>query len=137
MKSKPQVLSLVENGWRGARQCSLWLSSKGIPVTHLIKGRLSADIRALIRPYPNIYLKDTDRWIFRPLLALHLVGMTLFGGVHAVLVDQPRTLRQVRRWCRRWGIPIFLIEELPGSYQLWREDQRVSLEALHLAASDA
>ena len=44
----PGVLSLVERGWFGARTCSLSLNAMEIPVTHLIKGSLNADLRAMI-----------------------------------------------------------------------------------------
>ena len=60
----PELLSVVERGWQGARECSLILARQGIRVTHLVKGRLPSGVRALIQPVQGIVLRDAPPWRF-------------------------------------------------------------------------
>ena len=109
------VLSVVERGWRGARECSLVLRTRGISVTHLVKGSLSADVRAMITPYPLIRVIDVPRTVFRARLWGLLAWRTMTKQVRWVLVDNERTLRELGGWCRWWGlIPVFIRETTDG-----------------------
>jgi len=126
-----EVLSVVERGWRGARECSITLSARAVPVTHLIKGSLKADLRAMIRPYPGVQLVSVPRAAFRAWLWGLLVWGTVRGRLKWVLVDHERTLREVAWWCRVCGLtPVFIQETGPG-YDLRRPDGgRLSLANL-------
>ena len=125
------VLSVVERGWRGARECSIALSARAVPVTHLIKGSLKADLRAMIRPYPGVELISVPRAMFRAWLWGLLVWGTMLGRVRWVLVDHERTLREVAWWCRVCGLTLVFIQETAQGYDLKRPDgERISLQAL-------
>jgi hypothetical protein len=125
------VLSVVERGWRGVRECSIALSAQAVPVTHLIKGRLGADVRAMIRPYPGVRLVSVPRIAFRAWLWGLLAWGTIWGRLRWVLVDHERTLREVAWWCRVCGVTPVFIQETDQGYDLRRSDgERLSLQAL-------
>ena len=110
-----RVLSLVERGWRGARECSLALGGNGVAVTHLIKGSLPPPVRAMIRPAARISIIDVPRRVFRVWLWAMVLRHTLTRGAHWVLLDNERTLREVGWWCRRFRlIPVFVRETAEG-----------------------
>ena len=114
----PEALSLVERGWRGARECSLMLRTHGITVTHLIKGSLPAEVLAMIQPYSFIRLIDVPRTAFYLRLWPLLVWGTLRGRLRWVLLDNERTLQVVSGWCRWFGLSLVLIRETPDNYEL-------------------
>lgn len=116
------VLSVVERGWRGARECSIALSARAVPVTHLIKGSLQADLRAMIHPYPGVRLVSVPRAAFRAWLWGLLVWGTMWGRLKWVLVDHERTLREVAWWCRVCGLTPVFIQETGQGYDLRRPD---------------
>lgn len=127
---KTEMLSLVERGWRGARECSLTLDAKAIPVTHLIKGSLAPDVRAMIRPSPHIEILDVPRWAFRIWLWVLVIWRTLQGRLRWILLDHERTARETAWWCRRFGITPVMVQEHDRGYDLTVHGQQVSLEEL-------
>jgi hypothetical protein len=127
----PEALSVVERGWRGARECSITLSARAVPVTHLIKGSLKADLRAMIRPYPGVRLVSVPRIAFRAWLWALLVWGTMWGRLRWVLIDHERTLKEVAWWCRMCGLTSVFIQETGQGYDLRRPDgERLSVQAL-------
>ncbi|MBI3088495.1 MAG: hypothetical protein HYY91_06425 [Candidatus Omnitrophica bacterium] len=122
-----EVLSVVERDWRGARECSLTLNAMAVPVTHLIKGSLSRDVRAMIRPYPLIRLVSAPRMVFRVWLWWAVVRRTVLGRVRWVLLDQERTLRELAWWCRLWRVTPVLIQDTARGYTLAVQGRPVSL----------
>lgn len=123
-------LSLVERGWRGARECSLALNARGIDVTHLVKGVLEPEVLAMIRPYPYIRLVAVSPGWFRPCAWRALVAGTLLGRWAAVLVDHERTGREIAWWCRLFGLRVASIRETGDGYELWIGHDRRDLSAL-------
>lgn len=125
------MLSVVERGWRGARECSITLSARAVPVTHLIKGSLKTNLRAMIRPYPGVRLVCVPRIAFRAWLWGMLVWGTMLRRVKWVLVDHERTLREVAWWCRVCGVTPVFIQETAEGYDLRHPDSGpLSLETL-------
>ena len=90
-----RVLSVVERGWRGARQCSLALDAMAIPVTHLIKGYLTPELRAMVRPYPHIRLVSVPRVLFRVWLWPIVLWQTATGRLRWMHIDHERTFKGV------------------------------------------
>ena len=125
-----EVLSGVERGWRGARECSLELQQHGIAVTHVIKGKLPRDLRGLITPYPLIRLVDVPRALFRPCLWIALVAGAARGQLRWLLLDHERTLREVSGWCRAFRITPVLVEEETVGYRLLRDGAPASAAAV-------
>ena len=113
-----EVLCVVERGWRGARECSITLSARAVPVTHLIKGSLKTNLRAMIRPYPGVRLVSVPRLAFRAWLWGLLAWGTMWGRLRWVLVDHERTLREVAWWCHLFGLRLVLVHETEMGYAL-------------------
>ncbi len=113
-----EVLSLVERGWRGARECSLRLNDRRVAVTHVIAGSLDADVRAMIAPRPSIRLRDVPRKLFPVYLWWALLVHAGGGRLRWVLVDNPRTLKRIGWWCRWFGVTPVRIQERDGRYEL-------------------
>ena len=126
-----EVLSLVERGWSGARQCSLALSRAGIgiTVTHLIKGTVEPSVLRLIEPQPGIRVFSVPRFWFRPATWSLLGWRRLAGGLRWVLVDHERTTREIGGWCRWVGVTLISIRDVEGGYELWVGSQRVAFDA--------
>ena len=102
-----------------------------MPVTHLIKGRLEADVRAMIRPYPGVRLISVSRPAFRAWLWSLLMWGTVWGRLKWVLIDHERTLREIAWWCRACGVTPVFIQETAQGYDLRRPDgQRLAVQAL-------
>ena len=95
---RPLIISLVERGWQAAREHSLEVKHHEVMVIHLIKGRLSRDIRGLIAPYPGIRLISLPRAIFWPAAWSLIAWAPVVGRLQAVLVDNERSDRRVHRW---------------------------------------
>ncbi len=130
------ALSLVERGWRGARQCSLALNDHRVAVTHLVKGRLSREVRQMIAPQPFIRVCAVPRWAFPACAYGMLIGNAMRGHLRWVLVDHPRTLARLERWCRQVGIVAVFINELDNGYELTVNGQpRAFRDVFRLTAS--
>ncbi len=125
-----EVLSLVERGWRGARECSLTLNAMAIPVTHLIKGRLTREVQAMIQPYPGVRIISVPRLAFRLWLWGILLWGTVGGQLHWLLVDHERTLHEVGWWCRAFGFTLVTIRQTDQGYTLHRGAEECSLASV-------
>ena len=109
------------------------LSAEGIPVTHLIKGYLRPDLRAMIRPAPHIRLVSVPRPLFRLWLWSLLLWQTLTGQLRWLLIDHERTLGEVSWWCRLWGVSPLVIQQDADGYALWLNGRRVPVQDLFAA----
>ena len=101
-----------------------------IPVTHLVKGYLSADLRAMIRPVAHTRLVTVPRPLFRVALWWFLVWRTLLGRLRWLLLDHERTLREVSWWCRTFGVVPVSIRETEHGYELWVRGEQMPLAAV-------
>ena len=129
-----EALSLVERGWRGARACSLALQQQGVAVTHLIKGSVPAEVLGMVRPYPLIRLVAVPRPLFRVWFWLYLLRQAVTRRPGWVLIDNERTLQELRGFCRRFGLALVVVQELAERYELSVEGRTVPLgEAFGLA----
>ena len=126
----PELLSVVERGWRGARECSLTLALQGIRVTHLIKGRLGPEVRGLIRPVQGIALVAAPRWRFRLWFWAHLLSGAIRRRAMWALFDHERTLAAAGPWCRRLGVSPVLIREFGERFELSVQGHPLTLAEL-------
>ena len=126
MRSR-EVLSLVEHGWAGARQCSLALGGRGVAVTHLIKGRVSREVLAMIAPAPRVRVRSVPRLWFRPRWWLMAAGMALRGRLGWCLVDHERTARELTPLARWLGARVVEIRDHDAGYDLFIHGDAVSL----------
>jgi hypothetical protein len=94
-----------------------------VQVTHLIKGSLSGELRAMIRPLPHVRIVSVPRTVFRIRLWGTLVWRTAMGRLRWLLSDHERTLREVSWWCRRFGVMLVSIHETEHGYELWVDGQ--------------
>ncbi len=129
-ESLPQAFSLVERGWRGARECSVLLCQRKIMVTHFIKGVLPPEVRVMIQPYPLIRVVDVPRNLFRLRYWFSLVCLGVLGRVQWILVDNERTLKELAGWCHWMRITPVLIHETATSYDLLVQGQHRRAEDL-------
>lgn len=113
----PAVLSLVERGWQGARECSLELSRQGIRVEHLVKGRLKG-ARCLIVLPRAMTLIDVPRQFFPAALWARLLWQFFARRVKWVICDNERTLNRITRWCSWIGATPVLVRESEAGYRL-------------------
>lgn len=123
-----EVLSLVERGWRGARECSLVLGQRGDRVRHLIKGTLDPEVRAMIAPAPGVVCEDVPRALFRARMWWVLVRAVMGRRLRWVLVDNPRTEREVAGICRAGGSAVIAIKGTADGYILQRGSRAVTLQ---------
>jgi len=129
------VLSLVERGWRSARECSLDLRAADLEYVHVVKGRLSRAVRAMVAPEPGTRLLGVPKALFWPMIALGVGAGALSGRLRAVLVDNLRSFRRLQGISRALGVPVAMIQESAAGYELWRGTERISraawAEAIH------
>ena len=125
-----QVLSSVERGWRAAREISLALASRGVRVTHLVKGRIPPGVRSIIAPQPGVRLIDLPRWIFWPALRATVILARVSGRLRWVLVDNDRSHARLQGWCRRLGVRVGRVHELEQGYDVRSNGEAVSIGAL-------
>lgn len=128
--ARKRIVSVVERGWRGARECANAANAAGAPVIHLIKGRISPQVREMIGPTPQQQVVAWPRPLFYLGLWCWLVPRALLGRVRWVLVDHERTYRGLSRWGRWCGVTPVTIREGEEGWTLWRGDARVPLDAL-------
>ena len=72
----------------------------------------------MISPYPLIRVLDVPRRLFPFYLWWMLISRTLTGQVRWLLIDNERTLRTVRWWCRRFHLTPVLVRECEERYEL-------------------
>lgn len=121
------VLSVVERGWAGARQCSLALAGRDIQVHHLIKGWLGRELRAMIVPYPHIRVRSVPRPLFRAGLWWALVTQPAVGRLRWLLIDHERTWGEVQWWCRMFRVTPLFIRDFDDRFELSSDGRIVPL----------
>ena len=120
------VLSLVERGWQAARECSLDARQQGIDFVHLIKGRLTRAVRALISPRPNVQIVTIPRSLFWLWAWALLIGSSVSGRLRSVFVDNERSYRRLQGWTRVARVNLIIVRQGSGGYELWSGPQRLS-----------
>ena len=120
------VLSLVERGWQAARECSLDLQPRGICVVHLLKGRLSRSVRALIEPKPHVRIISMPRKLFWPVMWLVCCGLILTGRLRSFLVDNERSYRRLSWWARVARLNLTMVQQGVEGYELRVGSQHLS-----------
>lgn len=125
-----QIVSVVDRGWRGARECSIQLAGQAVEITHVIRGRLDPEIRALIQPYPHERLIDAPRrwhvvWVW---------GLVLWasraGRLRWILVDHERRLQKLGPLARAVGARLAYLEEGEHGWRLLIDGHDASPKAL-------
>ena len=112
MTAARSVLSLVEHGWRAARECALAVLPGGCAVTHLVRGTLPPAVRAVIQLQPGEHLIGVPRLLYRMTRLGFFAVATLSRREHWVLADNERTLKETAWWCRACGWTPVLAEEV-------------------------
>ncbi len=123
-----QVLSLVQRGWHGARECSLRLATDHIKVLHLIKGTLTPEVREMIASSPHIRLVDVHRNLFRCWMWAILITQSLNRRLHWVLIDHERTAQELAWWCRCLRLVPVMVRQTGQGYELYVNGQPTSFE---------
>lgn len=136
-KAARRVLCVVERGWRGARECSLRLAARHVPVTYLIKGWLPPALRELIPLAPGMRLITVPRPLFRLRLWVLLLWQGAWRRVGWIVVDHERTWQEVATWCRRVGVVPVMSRETPEACELWQHDHPASFDAVFVGVADA
>ena len=121
------VLSFVERGWQAAREWSLDAQHRGITVVHLIKGRLSPAVQAMIAPRPHIRIMSVPRPLFWVAAFAHLFAGRLRGRLRAVLVDNDRSCHRLRAWTQGMGVTLLTVRVGAAGYELWNDAGRAHL----------
>ena len=106
------VLSLVEHGWRATRECALAILPGGCTVTHLVRGTVPPDVRAVIRLQPGERLVGVPRPLYRVARTALFAVAALDRRACWVLADNERTLKEAAWWCRACGWTAVLDEEV-------------------------
>lgn len=104
------IVSLVERGWQAAREYSLEAQGDGLSVVHLVKGRLSREVHALIVPFPHIRIISVPRLWFWPGAWLMMGWAGLTGRLRSLLVDNARSYRRFHRWTRLLHVELLMME---------------------------
>lgn len=125
--SRVLVLSLVERGWQAAREWSLDTQQRGITVVHLIKGRLSPSVQAMIVPHPTIRIVSIPRSLFWVGVCSYLLAGWLRGRLRVVLVDNDRSCHRLKGWARRARITLLRVQVGAAGYELWSDAGRADL----------
>ena len=111
MHAQRIAISLVEKGWGGARRLSIRLSRQGVRVRHLVKGRLPAEVVAIIPPYPGMTIRGVPRSWFKLAAWVELWGAMARGGAELVMVDHERAARWVARWAPPLRDKVVVVQE--------------------------
>lgn len=115
----PLVLSLVERGWRAARECSLDLQETNVEFLHIVKGRLSRAVRAMVASQPHVRLMSLPKMLFWPVITLLMGAGAVSGWLRGVLVDNPRSFRRLHGIGRAVRVPVAMVQEGVEGYELW------------------
>ena len=115
------VLSLVERGWQAARDYSLQMQPQ-MDVVHVVKGRLSRDVRRMITPYAHIRILSMPRALFWPGIGLLLLGYGHSGRLRTLLVDNRRDDGRLALVSRAARLGVALIQRGAGD-GAFRDDE--------------
>jgi len=129
------VLSLVERGWRAARECSLDLREADLEYVHVVKGRLSRAVRAMAAPESGTRLLSVPKALFWPMIVLGVGAGAWSGRLRAVLVDNLRSFRRLQGVSRMLGVLVAIVQDSAAGYELRRGTERIPraawAEAIH------
>ena len=123
------VLSLVERGWSAARKCSLELQCEGIGMLHLVKGRLSPEVRAMVQPKPGIALLGLPYSLFWPAAWMLCVWLAARGRLRAVLVDNERSQRRVGCWLGWSAGTVVMVQDTEAGWGVSRDGKPIARDA--------
>lgn len=113
---------MVEVGWRGMRELSLFLRERGFSIWTLIKGCVSREIMDVITRYPEINLIWIRRKLFRLLALWVILKGKFFGDLRCVVVSKERTRRWVGWVGRLLKFETLLLLEEDEGYRLIASD---------------
>ncbi|MBI4341310.1 MAG: hypothetical protein HY598_03415 [Candidatus Omnitrophica bacterium] len=112
MSHRRGVLSLVEHGWRSARELALAAAARGVPVVHVVRGRLTPKILAVIGPRPWERFISVPRRLYRIGQWGVVCSAALGRRIRWLVVDNERTLAQLAPWCWLFRWTMILAEEV-------------------------
>ncbi len=115
----PLICSLVERGWRAVREYSLGPQQQDMLFLHVIKGRLSRPLRALIAPRANTRLASLPRQVFWLAAWCVLAGLAVSGRLRGILVDNEKSWRRLARFSRIARVPLSIVRSGTSRYELW------------------
>ena len=123
------VLSFVEKGWAGPRQLSIELSKRGVPVRHLVKGRIPAEVIRVIPPYEGVSIHGVPRRWFRFVIVGELLWWWMGLRLALVFADSRPTEAWLRRWFPFLREKLVLVQErFDGAPLVFRGGARVEPE---------
>ncbi|MBI4430512.1 MAG: hypothetical protein HY587_02230 [Candidatus Omnitrophica bacterium] len=117
-QKNPQVIFLVERGWRGARELAIKLARQHLTCWLIIKGKVPSDVLEIITPRAGISVRSLSRWYFKPMVALLVIWHRLFGCLKCVIVNKDRTLFWMSAIVRMVGCHTVLLNEVGESIEL-------------------
>ena len=126
-----RVLSLVEKGWAGARQLSIHLARAEGEVEHLVRGRISRDVLAVMTPHPGMRIRGIPRQWYKVIVWIRLFVAQRLRQPSLILIDNERTAQWIDRWFPSLRKSVVLVLEAPdGSPQVFRQGQVIEVGAL-------
>jgi hypothetical protein len=120
-RGQPLALSLVERGWRAARECSLALCGDGVATLHLVKGRIGPEVFRLVERPPGMRMAGIPYAWFWPAAYLVCQWLRASGRLHGVLVDNDRSCRRVSRWLRPGAGRVIVVQEAGDGWRCSRD----------------
>lgn len=87
----------MEKGWAAARSLSLELAGKGIPVRHLVKGRIPRPTREVLTPRAGVTIQGVPQRLYRMAAWSHLGLGQLTGSIGMVITDNSKTAGWVKK----------------------------------------
>lgn len=111
-KKAPQVIFLVERGWRGARELAITLARQHLTSRLIIKGKVPADVLEIITPRAGIQVSSYSKWYFKLSVVFIILWHRIFGRLKCVVVNKDRTLRWISALTRLTGCQTVLLNEV-------------------------
>jgi len=121
----PEVMLLVERGWRGARELAMSLARQQIVCELVIKGDVPKDVLEIITPRKNIRIVSWSRWYFKPAIIFKIIEGRIFGRLRCVIVNKERTLKWISMLTRRFGFETVLLSERGEDIELADHQQKL------------
>ena len=114
----PQVVFLVERGWRGARELAMKLARQHLTCRLIIKGKVPSDVLEIITPRAGITVTSYPKWYFKPFVAGLILWYRVFGQLKCVIVNKDRTLWWMALLTRLIGCQTVLLNEVGEDIEL-------------------
>ncbi|GEM_PF-1606841 len=108
----PQVIFLVERGWRGARELAITLARQHLTSWLIIKGDVPPDVLEIITPRAGIKVSAFSKWYFKLFVAFIIFWHRIFGRLKCVVVNKDRTLNWMSVLTRLLGCQTVLLNEV-------------------------